>query len=53
MYHDERAYGEEEKQILTFVAEQTALAIERKRAQQALRESEENSARSSRPPARA
>jgi len=40
-YHDERAYGEEEKQILTFVAEQTALAIERKRAQQALGESEE------------
>jgi len=40
-YHDERAYGEEEKQILTFVAKQTALAIERKRAQEALRESEE------------
>lgn len=40
-YHDETAYGEEEKQILTFVAKQTALAIERKRAQEALRESEE------------
>src|SRR5262249_54461955 len=32
--------GEDEKQILTFVAEQTALAIERKRAEEALRESE-------------
>jgi PAS domain S-box-containing protein len=40
-YHDERAYGEEEKRILTFVAEQIALAIERKRAEQAMRESEE------------
>jgi PAS domain S-box-containing protein len=40
-YKNERAYGEEEKQILTFVAEQTALAIERKRAERALRESEE------------
>lgn len=40
-YHDERAYGEEEKQILTFVATQIALAIERKRAEQALRESEQ------------
>ncbi len=40
-YHNEKAYGEEEKQILSFVAEQTALAIERKRAEQALRESEE------------
>jgi hypothetical protein len=36
-YHDEHAYGEEEKQVLTFVAEQTALAIERKQADQALR----------------
>jgi PAS domain S-box-containing protein len=33
-YHDEKAYGEEDKQILTFVARQTALAIERKRTQQ-------------------
>ncbi len=40
-YQSEQAYGEEEKQILTFVAEQTALAIERKRAEHALRESEE------------
>ncbi|HYG34243.1 MAG TPA: PAS domain S-box protein, partial [Clostridia bacterium] len=39
-YHDRAAYGEEEKQILTFVATQTALAIERKRTEQALRESE-------------
>ncbi|WP_160164597.1 PAS domain S-box protein [Pedosphaera parvula] len=36
-YHDEKAYGEEEKRILAFVAEQTALAIERKQAEQALR----------------
>jgi PAS domain S-box-containing protein len=35
-YHHPHAYGEGEKQILTFVAEQTALAIERKRAEQAL-----------------
>lgn len=40
-YRDPHAYGEEEKRILTFVAAQTALAIERKRAQQALRESEQ------------
>jgi PAS domain S-box-containing protein len=40
-YGDERAYGENERQILTFVAGQTALAIERKRAEQALRESEQ------------
>lgn len=40
-YHNEEAYGEDEKQILTFIAAQTALAIERKRAQQSLRESEE------------
>lgn len=39
-YREERAFGEEEKRILTFVAEQTALAIDRKRAEQALRESE-------------
>jgi PAS domain S-box-containing protein len=30
-YHDENAYGEEEKKILTFVAAQIASAIERKR----------------------
>jgi PAS domain S-box-containing protein len=40
-YVNEAAYGEEEKQILTFVAGQVASAIERKRAEQALRESEE------------
>ncbi len=40
-YEDEQAYGPEEQQILGFVAEQTALAIERKRAERALRESEE------------
>lgn len=40
-YVNEKAYGEEEKQILTFVAGQVASAIERKRAEQALRESEE------------
>jgi PAS domain S-box-containing protein len=40
-YHDPQAYGEEEKQILTFVAGQIALAIERKRDEQARRESEE------------
>jgi PAS domain S-box-containing protein len=40
-YQNPRAYGEEEKQILTFVAGQIALAIERKRSEQALKESEE------------
>jgi PAS domain S-box-containing protein len=40
-YHNPLAYGESDKQILTFVAGQIALAIERKRAEQALRESEE------------
>jgi PAS domain S-box-containing protein len=40
-YEHEQAYGEDEKQILTFVAGQIALAIERKRSQQAMRESEE------------
>ena len=40
-YHDDMAYGEDEKQILTFVAGQIASAIDRKRAEQALRESEE------------
>jgi len=39
-YEDGRAYGEEEERILAFVATQTALAIDRKRAQQALQESE-------------
>ncbi|MCC6231316.1 MAG: GAF domain-containing protein [Verrucomicrobiales bacterium] len=32
-YRDERAYGDDEQQILTFVAEQIALAIQRKRAE--------------------
>ncbi len=36
-HHNERVYGEEEKQILSFVAGQTALAIERKRAEHDLR----------------
>ncbi|MDB6110244.1 MAG: Multi-sensor signal transduction histidine kinase, partial [Pedosphaera sp.] len=40
-YHNEKAYGEEERQILTFIGEQTALAIQRKRSEQALRESEQ------------
>jgi PAS domain S-box-containing protein len=40
-YHKPAAYGDEEKQLLTFVAGQVALAIERKRAEEALRESEE------------
>lgn len=39
-YQNAEAYGEEEKRILTFVAGQIAQAIERKRAGQALRESE-------------
>jgi PAS domain S-box-containing protein len=39
-YENEEAYGEEEKRILTFVAGQIALAIERKRSEQAMRESE-------------
>jgi PAS domain S-box-containing protein len=40
-HENQKAYAEEEKQILSFVAEQIALAIERKGAEQALRESEE------------
>lgn len=39
-YQNEQAYGEEEKRLLNFVAEQVAQAIERKRDQQALRDSE-------------
>ena len=39
-YRNEQAYGEEEKRLLTFVAEQITQAIERKRTQQALQESE-------------
>jgi PAS domain S-box-containing protein len=37
-YRNERAYGEEEKQILSYIAMQTAVAIERKRAEESLRE---------------
>lgn len=36
-YHDEKAYGEKEKQILIFVSEQIALAIDKKRAEEELR----------------
>ena len=36
-HHNPRVYGQEEMQILSFVADQTALAIERKRAQDDLR----------------
>ena len=35
-YHDESVFGEDEKAVLVFIAEQTALAIERKRAEEAL-----------------
>jgi PAS domain S-box-containing protein len=37
-YRDPRAYGEDEKQMLSYIATQTAVAIERKRAEEALRE---------------
>ncbi len=40
-YDNPQAYSEEEKQILTYVAEQTALVIERKRSEAALAESEQ------------
>ena len=40
-YRDELAYGDDEKQLLSFIAAQVASAIERKRSDQALRESEE------------
>jgi len=39
-YHNPNAYGESEKQLLSFVAGQVAIAIERKRVEQALRDSE-------------
>ncbi len=39
-YQNERAFGEGEQRILTFIGEQTAIAISRKRAEQALRDSE-------------
>lgn len=38
---DPRAYGESEKQVLTYVASQIAMAIQRKRSEQALRDSEQ------------
>lgn len=40
-YRDARAYGPEDEQLLTFVAAQVALAIERQRATAQLRKSEE------------
>ncbi|MBL9137413.1 MAG: PAS domain S-box protein [Verrucomicrobiales bacterium] len=40
-YHNPRAYGEEEKQVLTYVATQIAVAIQRKQSEQALRDSEQ------------
>jgi PAS domain S-box-containing protein len=40
-YRNARAYGDEELQVLTFVAGQVALAIERRRADTELRKSEE------------
>ncbi len=35
-YNNESAYGEEDKQLLTFIGEQTGLAIERKQAEEDL-----------------
>lgn len=35
-YHDENAYGEEEIQILTYVSEQIAIAIDKKRSEEEL-----------------
>ena len=40
-YSEEQRLGEAEKDILVFVSNQVAMAIERKRAEEALRESEE------------
>lgn len=40
-YTEDVRFGEEEKDILTFVSEQVAMAIERKRAEEQRRESEE------------
>ncbi len=37
-YYNGQAYGDEEKRLMMFVAEQTALAIERKRADDAFRQ---------------
>jgi PAS domain S-box-containing protein len=40
-YGNPHAYGEDDQQLLTFVAAQVAIAVERKRAQDQLRKSEE------------
>lgn len=40
-YHDPRAYGEEEKRLLMFVAEQAATAVHRRQADEALRHAEQ------------
>jgi PAS domain S-box-containing protein len=37
-YHDESVFGEDQKAVLMFIAGQTALAIERKRAEEALKQ---------------
>ena len=37
-YHDESVFGEDQKTVLMFIAGQTALAIERKRAEEALKQ---------------
>ena len=37
-YRDETVFGEDEKAVLVFIAEQTALAIQRKHAEEALRQ---------------
>lgn len=39
-YHDEHIYGANEERVLTFIAEQVALAVERRRAETQLRENE-------------
>ncbi len=41
-YHDVRAYDEHDLQLLTFVAEQTALAIRRRQAEAAVERAEQN-----------
>ena len=40
-YHNATAFGEEEKRLLTFVADQAALAVQRRQADEARRESAE------------
>lgn len=39
-YHNPRAYGEEEKRLLMFVAEQAATAVHRRQAEEAVRRAE-------------